>query len=191
MALQRLAVMPSMFGVLSPCCIGNEFTAFRLHDLSDTTVILNTSSAPAVTNTTVYVPLTVSETITIVKGWWLNGGTVNGNVDIGLYPEAGGAKLVSLGSTAQAGTTAVQEGNIADTVVPPGRYLMAFGWSSATATFTGIVPADVVNSRSLKSMGVAMEAAFALPASATPIAYTLAGVPVIPIFGFSQRTLVA
>ena len=188
--LQRLAVMPSMFGVLSPCCIGNEWTAFRLHDLSDTSVLLG-AGTPGVTNTTVYVPLTVSETITIVKGWWLNAGTVSGNVDIGLYPEAGGAKLVSLGSTAQAGTNVLQEGNIADTVVPPGRYLMAFGWSSATATFECLGIADMIKTATLKSMGVAMEAAFALPASATPIAFTSAGVPAIPVFGFSQRTLVA
>ena len=181
--LQRLAVMPSMFGVDSPLSVGVQLAAVA--------TAAPASGAPGFTNQTIYVPLTVTETITIVKGWWVNGATSNGNVDIGLYPEAGGTKIVSLGSTAQGTINVLQEGNIADTVVPPGRYLMAFGWSSATATFFSY-SATYTTNRQWKALGIAKEAAFALPASATPAVWDSATTgTLLPVFGFSQRTLVA
>ena len=182
--------MPSVFGVLSPCSIGNELTALMA---AGTSSDLTSPGAPGVANVAIYVPVNVSETITIVKCWWVNGGTVSGNIDLGLYPETGGAKLVTLGSTAMSGANAVQEGNIADTVVPPGRYLMAMAWSSATATFDGPSINSLTASRFMQTIGVAMQTsgAFALPASATPIAFNSASCSMIPLFGFSQRTLVA
>ena len=180
MALQRLAVMPSMFGVGSACSIGTEIAGLGVP-------LSSSGSGIGTANTAVYVPLEVTETITIVKGWWCNDAGISGNVDIGLYPEAGGAKLVSLGSTAQAGADLVQEGNIADTVVPPGRYLMAFAVSSATSDQEGWV----LSTSSGRSLGLAMEAVFPLPASATPAAFSGATVLIVPSFGFSQRTLVA
>ena len=175
MAFHRPGVMPSVFGIRSLESLGSQAPG------------VGASGAPGTVNTTLYVPLQVTETITIVKGWWVNGATVSGNVDIGLYPETGGAKIVSLGSTAQSGTNTLQEGNIADTVVPPGRYLMALAWSSATATFFG----TFFGSSSGKSLGFAMEAAFALPASATPVVFDAGTIANVPVFGFSQRTLVA
>lgn len=174
-------IMPSIFGVFSPESVGGQLTA-----LGETAT---SNPITGFANQTVYVPLVVQETVTIVKAWWINGNTVSGNVDIGLYPETGGAKVVSLGSTAQSGASSIQEGNIADTIVPAGRYLMALGWSSATATFLSY---SLTNEKA-RALGLAGESTFALPSSATPVAFSLSThhASGMPVFGFSLRTLVA
>lgn len=87
-------------------------------------------------NLAIYVPIVVPELSTIFQIAWHNG-AVNAaaNVDVGLYDEAGNA-LVTLGNTPQSGANAIQVGNIADTLVKPGRYFVAMVCSTtATATF--------------------------------------------------------
>lgn len=142
------------------------------------------SAAWGSANRAVYVPIILSQTSTFVKAFWINQATVNGNVDVGLYTE-GWSKVASTGSTAQSGTSAVQEVDITDFTVAPGRYYLAFASSSATATFLAVTAPDA---NRLPIFGCAQEdSAFALPATATPAVISHL---IVPWFGFSRRTLV-
>lgn len=133
-------------------------------------------------NKAIYVPFTLDEPVTVIKGFWYNGGVATGNVDIGIYDEAG-ARQVSMGSTVKAGANVIQEANIADTLLSAGRYYMGLSKDDTSSMFS-IAP-DV---QVLKTLGVAEQAAaFALPATAT-LATVTAGY--LPFFGFSLRTLV-
>jgi hypothetical protein len=136
-------------------------------------------------NRAFFIPFIVTEPVTVVKMWLQNAGVVSGNFDIGIYSEAY-ARLVSSGSTAQAGTDVLQEVNIADTALTPGRYYMALCFDNTTAR----VLSSSTSAARLKSWGLFQQdvGAVTLPATATPAAMTAA---YIPNFGISLRTLVA
>lgn len=73
-------------------------------------------------------PVTVTHLIIYV-------GTSSGNVDVGIYNEAG-TRLVSSGSTATIGGGAANQAfNIADTSLSPGVYFFAMSCDNTTATF--------------------------------------------------------
>lgn len=112
---------------ISPFCVDALFMNFR----SAATNI----GAGVLANTIVYLyPFRVSIPYPITYFWWVNGATVNGNVDMGVYSEDGQTLLVSAGSTAQSGASAVQTKAVSFTL-SPGRYYLGFATSSATATF--------------------------------------------------------
>ena len=141
------------------------------------------SSASAVwpvANTAYFIPFRLSEPVTVTLLWWLNGTAVAGNVDCGLY-DAAGTRIVSAGSTAQAGTSAIQSVNITDTLIGPGTFFMALALDDATtATIRRFAPG---NASFLKACGCAEQAtAFALPATATFATY---GPNFLPIFGMT------
>lgn len=144
-----------------------------------------TSTIWPAANQALYVPFVVDKTATIVKGFWYNGAAVSGNVDLAVYNESY-VRQVSIGSTAQSGTSAIQEVNIADTSLTPGRYYLALACDNTTAEFIRV---DISTVQLAKALGIAEQAsAFALPSTATPIVPTYAR---IPVFGVSLRTLVA
>ncbi len=62
-----------------------------------------------------------------------NGATISGNVDVGIYTQAG-TKIWTSGSTAQSGASVLQYFNATDTLLMPGTYILALAMSSATAT---------------------------------------------------------
>jgi hypothetical protein len=80
-----------------------------------------------------YYPFELDVCATAFKMFIMNGITINGNIDLGIY-DAEWNKVVTLGATAQAGATAIQEGNITDTDLLPGQYWMGFSGSSATGS---------------------------------------------------------
>lgn len=92
------------------------------------------ASATTVATTAVFVPFYVTETYTWTRGLVSNGsGTMTGNVDIGIYSEAG-TRLASTGNTALSGVSVVQSIVFTSSVVlAPGRYYMAISYSAATA----------------------------------------------------------
>lgn len=138
-------------------------------------------------NMAVYVPFVVAETVTVVKMWVLNGATVSGNVDVGIY-NAAGTKQVSMGSTAMAGANLIQEFDVADTALTAGQYYMAMAVDNVTASFIawGISP-NVIGMT--KSLGIASQlTAFPLPSPGTLV---VASQTRIPYCGLSLRTLVA
>lgn len=114
-------------------------------------------------NLAFYIPISVHSTLTVVKMFIENGGTASGNVDLGIY-DAGGTRLVSTGSTAQSGTSAIQEFDITDTTLTPGLYYLAMAIDNTTAT----LQRWSVTTALAKAIGVCTQAsAFALPSSAT------------------------
>ncbi len=136
-------------------------------------------------NKGIFVPLRVSQTVTAVKMWVYNGGAVSGNLDMGIYDESY-ARLVSLGPTAQSGTNIIQEFDIADTVLSPGRYYMALVSSSASSQVMGRLAG--IGSADWKALGLFEQASVGtLPATATPAVITA---NLLPLFGISLRTLV-
>lgn len=138
--------------------------------------------AYASANRAVYIPVLIPQRATFVKAFWWNGATVAGNVDVGLYDDAW-SRIASTGSTAQSGANSLQEVDITDFAVPPGRYYLAFASSDATATFSTVAAPDALR---MPSIGAAQEAsALPLPVTATPAVITQT---IIPIYGFSRRT---
>lgn len=148
---------------------------------------VNTAAPASVSLGTVnlgkFYPFYLPEPVMVLKLWWYNGGTVNGNTDVGIFDESG-TKIISSGAIAQAGTSALQENDIADTWLGRGRFYMGLSTSSATATyFSNVVPLQLA-----KAFGWAqMASAHALPATITLAALAAA---VEPVFGLSGRTLV-
>lgn len=126
-------------------------------------------------NDAIFVPVTIEQTVLIKRLFSLNGATASGNIDVGIYSDSGG-RIVSAGSTAQAGTSIPQFFDITDIVITPGRYYLAVAMNNTTGTLfrasTGIAK--------LQAMGLAKQAtAFALPTSATFATVTAAYLPMI------------
>lgn len=129
-------------------------------------------------------PFVLSEPAMLLRAWWFNGATVNGNTDVGVYT-LDGTRLFSTGATAQATTNAIQEVDITDYQLGRGTYYAALSSSSSTATYFSFN----VNLHFAKAMGWwQMASAHVLPATATPAAFSSA---IEPLFGFSLRNLVA
>lgn len=110
-------------------------------------------------NDAYFYPFTLSEPFTVVKAGWINGATVNGNVDIGVYSE-NGTKIWSSGSTAQSGTSAGQAVTPTAFTLPPGKYYMAISSDSATATFLAMSGGEVA-----RAMGILIQSVFPLPST--------------------------
>lgn len=112
---------------ISPFCTEALFMNFRSNATNITTATVG--------NTFVHLyPFRIATPFRVTRFWWVNGVTVNGNVDMGIYTEDGQTLLVSTGSTAQSGGISIQTVTVSYTL-SPGRYYMAFATSSATATF--------------------------------------------------------
>lgn len=115
--------------------------------------------------------------------WLANGAVVSGNVDLGIYaPDF--TRIVSTGSTAQTGTSAIQTFNIADTLLGPGDFYLAVTLDNGTGT----VYRTANNAVSSRSAGMIQQAAaFPLPATLTP---ALIGSAFLPLSGllFWPRT---
>jgi hypothetical protein len=140
------------------------------------------------TNQAFYIPITVTEDITVVKLWCFNGATASGNVNMSLY-DSSFAQVANteIGSTAQAGTNVVQAFDITDTALTAGLYYLAIVMDNTTGTIFRR-QAPVGTFEYLTVIGMATEgAAFNLPATATPVAV---GFDFAPLCGLSTRTLV-
>lgn len=93
-------------------------------------------AAGTLTATSVYaLPFLVWEPWTVRAASVSNGATVNGSWDIGVYSWDGATKHVSTGAVTQSGTTVPQVSTLTATTLAVGRYWMALGISSATATY--------------------------------------------------------
>lgn len=132
-------------------------------------------------NRAMYYPFRIGRTVTLTQMFTFNG-TSSGNIDVAVYNE-GFTRLVSAGSTAMAGASAVQYFNVTDTVLTPGAYYMAVAVDNTTASFERAN----IECPVLAAFGVLQEsAAFALPATATPALYTAeaGGAGMVPHMGF-------
>lgn len=142
----------------------------------------SSSTWAAGANVAVFVPFTVSKQISFSTLFTVNGTVVNGNIDIGVYAQDG-TKIVSTGSTAQSGTSAIQLISCTATTIGPGVFYLAMASSSTTGTFATYIIGQVLKT---KFAGVAqMASALPLPATAT---LATIGQDSIPLIGLSTRT---
>lgn len=142
------------------------------------------SSTWPTANKAILVPFVVSSPSTIVKLFCHNGAAVSGNMDIGIYDYTG-RLLVSSGSTAQAGTNAIQEFDITDTRIGSGMFYIALAVDNTTAT---IFRVSATNARNTKFLGMAeVTSAVPLPASATLATTSVINIPII---GLTLRTVI-
>lgn len=136
-------------------------------------------------NKAFYMPVSVYEPFLVAKMFVINGGTVSGNIDVGIY-DRGGAKIVSSGSVAQAGASAIQEFDVVDTLLNPGLYYLACAMDNATGQ---LEVWNVTGGTIGRSLGLAEETtAFPLPSSATMAALT--GTLRFPLVGATQRSVI-
>ena len=113
----------------------------------------------------------------------LNGATAGNNVDVGIYT-GDGTRLISMGSTAQSGTNAIQTYNITDTALGAGLYRLGIAMDGTTGTLFR------QNSNALfeNPAGIQQQAsAFALPATLTGAA---AASSYQPVFGLTRQAVV-
>lgn len=162
---------------ISPECVGPDLLPY------DT----GFASATWTANLLIFVPLITPETITISQFFWRNGSAVNGNTDVGIYTFDGQTKLGSTGSTANAGTSAIQVVNVADFRIPAFKRLwLALGCDSSTQTFW----AANASIRALEITAVKQQAAgwsSGLPATVTFAAPSVAS---LPLFGFTGSSVI-
>ncbi len=113
-------------------------------------------------NLALFIPFVMYEPGVVKRLLITNGATVTGNIDAGIY-SADGTRLVSMGSTAMSGASAVQAMDITDTLLGRGLFYLAFASDSGTASFFGWnLPSHP------EGTGIyQMASAFALPATAT------------------------
>ncbi len=126
------------------------------------------------TNVAVFYPFTITSPHVYTGMIWINGTVVSGNVNGAIYSADGTTALGTIGSVAQAGTTATQQKAFpAPVALAPGTYFMALAMDNVTGTIVG--QATLV--RQLRTSGCRTAAAFfALTASAaaTWVGYTAA-----------------
>jgi hypothetical protein len=164
-----------IIGTWSPEALGIEIGALFLTEAS---------AAHPNANRAFFIPFRIARPLTVAKLWSFNGATVSGNIDVGIY-DAAGARLVSSGSTAQAGTTAIQEFDVADTALDaPAQYYLGVALNNATGTLRRYTPAVPLGA----AIGCAQQdTAFPLPSPATFAVHATAYVPIV---GLSARALV-
>lgn len=134
-------------------------------------------------NRAVCFPFRLSSPAIITLGFVMNGTSVSGNIDIGIY-DPSGTRIVSKGTTPQAGTSAIQTLDLTDTLLGAGLYYGAFAMDNITGHVFRTAPSTVL----MKTLGFAQVAAsFVLPATMT-LATVTSGY--LPYFGFSGRTVV-
>lgn len=169
-SIETILVPTGMVSSVSMCavgCLGNPTLA---------------SAAWPSASLAIYIPFRSAIPVLVTHMLVLNGSTVNGNVDIGIYDTAG-TRLVSTGAVAQSGVSTVQSIDITDTLIGPGQFYLAMSHSSGTATTLRMpITADF-----LRVFGCAMEAsAHPLPATAT---FTTIDQAYLPIIGFMAQAV--
>jgi hypothetical protein len=113
-------------------------------------------------NRAMYFPFALSRHAIVKKVFWVNGSSVTGNVDLGVYA-VDGRLIVSSGSTAQSGTNAPQVVDITDTMLAPGPYYIGLA-CSGSAAFMRVQP----TAQFQRLFGcLEQSSAFPLPATAT------------------------
>lgn len=119
-------------------------------------------------NLAVFAPIVLEDTVIVDRLGIVNGAAVSGNFDLGVYTSAG-SLLISTGSTAQAGITAVQAVDVGNTSLSAGVYFLAVVLNNTTGTWDVETVLDPPEYRALGFMQ--MTSAFPLPATASLATY--------------------
>lgn len=137
------------------------------------------SAAWPTANLAMFTPFRLREAYTVTALRWANGSTVAGtnHIDAGIY-NAAGARLASIGSTVQTGTSVVQSANLGTPLVlPPGMYYLAIALDNNADHLFRSAPGTLF----LQTMlGCAqMASAFPLPSTATLATVANAYIPIM------------
>jgi hypothetical protein len=101
---------------------------------SDVLVVTQTSTLFSSTWPTaalaMFFPTLIEQPLLVTQMTHVNGGTLAGNVDVGVYDRFGNL-LVSKGGVAQAGASTIQAHDLTDTLLVPGFYYRAIVFSLA------------------------------------------------------------
>lgn len=131
-------------------------------------------------NRAIYMPIRIPWPYRVARVFWANGGTITGNVDLGIYT-SGGAKIYSTGSTAQSGTSTLQFVTVTTPfVLAPGSYYIAMAVSAVTANL--VQGGTTFALGAIRAMGcLQQDTALPVPTSATfaevaSSLYALAGI---------------
>ncbi len=149
----------------------------------DVAAVLNTTAWPAA-NQAIYIPFTVATPFLAARMFIYNGGTVNSNVDLGIYDDQGNT-VVTKGTTVQATINVLQFLDITDTTLNPGVYYMACAMDNTTATPQSLIPTSTLVTRT--SGILSQSTAFPLPTSTATFAAAQAAY--IPMIGITSRTV--
>lgn len=110
-------------------------------DMAAATLYGNTSAASrawtAGANGTIFIPLPILDRPrTYATAFWLNGITIAGNIDVGVYTIAGtvATKVAATAATLQATASVMQTVALAVTLQAGVQYYLAMGASAATST---------------------------------------------------------
>lgn len=132
-------------------------------------------------NRAIFVPFEVESPRTATQMVTYNGTTASGNLDAGIY-DINGNRLRSTGSTAQAGTAALQVINITDLLLTPGLYFMSLVLDNTTGGFVRNASALLMH---MEASGLRhMASAFPLPDPAT---YAVPNSVYFPAFGVTTE----
>lgn len=133
-------------------------------------------------NLAILIPFSLSKKILVNALFWVNGATASGNVDAGIY-DANGTRLLSTGSTAQSGTSAIQVISTSATEIGPGLFYLALAMDNTTGTIVRTLSGQSLRN---KMAGMAQAAtSFVLPATLT---FASVGQDYIPMVGLSTRS---
>lgn len=154
-------------------------------EMSITNNLVVSNTYPA-TNRALGYMICLSDYYLVRKVWWCNGTTATtDSADVAVYNEAGTTRLVAAGSTAIATANVVQEVDVTDTLLPPGRYWVVYNQNGTTATPMGT---NVIAGGARVAGWAQFAGAVPLGTTFTPAAVASA---VVPYFGIASRTQVA
>lgn len=126
-------------------------------------------------NKAYFYPFRITSWVTVYQVLFWVGATSSGNIDVGVY-DAQANRIVSAGSTAMSATVnTVQEINVTDTVLSPGKYFLAWAVDNTTGTVFRTALADELSLPSYAVYEQTGLTAAALPATATPVISTSTG----------------
>lgn len=92
-----------------------------------------------VTSTAYFIPLWLSNPVSITKVFAANGATAQGSLDVGLYDEDGGY-IISSGSTTQSGANGTQEMTLSpNVIIGPGQFYLAVSLNTTQGTLLRVL----------------------------------------------------
>jgi hypothetical protein len=130
-----------------------------------------------------FIPLFLPYSYNVARVFWVNGATVAGNSDIGIYTPSG-ARIWSAGSTANSGTS-IPQYVTSGIQLSPGVYYLGYVTDSATQhVFGGSAGSSYARLLGLMQMAAAMP----LPDPVTFGVDTVSGGVSVPLMGITRTT---
>lgn len=156
-----------LFLILACACTAEKVVGTHTHEGLGFGPSVSDFAAPSSANTALFVPFRLQDAVTVRKMGVMNGPTVSGHFDVGIY-DASFNLLTSAGSTTQTGTNSAQVVDVPDVILSASTdYYLAFSTDGTTGTYWGNNKYNGL----LDIFGVLKQtSAFPLPSTASPVA---------------------